>query len=160
MKTWGWGPERERGFWQLGLKWLKPTAIAVPWITVALLLLMLHMIGGTITLAEGVMFDLPKSGLSDGDATQLVALAMPMPNTDDTCVFFDDARYILGNDASVSAFATHLAERASKTGERALLVLADKHVNCGHLTEIASISKQCGLERVLFANKRREVRSE
>lgn len=160
MKTWGWRTERERGFWQFGLRWLKPAAVAVPWITVGLLLIMLHMVGGSLTIAEGVVFDLPQSGLSDGERTQLVALAMPMPNAEGICVFFDDARYILGNDSSVAAFSAHLADRAAKTGERTLLVLADKSLSCANLTQIASVSKQCGLERILFANKRREDRVE
>ena len=160
MKTWDWRDDRESGFWKFGLLWLKAAIVAVPWITVGLLLIMLHMIGGVMTSAEGVMFDLPESALSDGEATPLVALVMPMQNMGETYVFFDDARYSLGNDVSVSSFADHLAERASKTDRRTLLVLADRTVACDHLTRIAAISRKCGLERILVANKRTEERTE
>lgn len=160
MKPWGWRTGKAQGLWQFAPLWLKPAAIAVPWITVCLLLLMLHMIGGSMTAAEGVMFDLPSSGLSDGEDTPLVAFVMPMPSAGETYIFFDDARYTLGNSVSIAAFGDHLAERISKTDGKTLLVLADRSVTCDQLTQIASISRKRGLERILFANKRQEERAE
>jgi biopolymer transport protein ExbD len=112
------------------------------------------MIGGTMTSAEGVLFDLPSSDLSDGEATSLVVLVMAMPNAGETYVFFDDARYSLGSDISVSAFAEHLTDRVSKSDEKTLLVLSDRTVTCEQLIRMAAVSRKCGLERILFANKR------
>jgi len=152
--------ERDQGFWRFCLVWLKPAAAAVPWITVGLLLIMLHMISGAMTSAQGVMFDLPASGVADGEPTPLVALVMPMRNMGETYVFFDDARYTLGNEVSVSAFSSHLSERAAKTEGKTLLVLADKSVTCDQLMQMATVARKCGLQRILFANKRAEGRSE
>ena len=160
MKSWGWKVERSQGIWRLGPLWLKPAAIAVPWIMVGLLIVMLNMIGGTLTSAEGVLFDLPTSGISDGEATPLVALVITMPNVDETYVFFDDARYSLGSDISISAFCEHLSERAKKTDGKTLLVMADKAVSCEQLGKVAAAARSCGLERMLFANKRSEARTE
>jgi len=157
---WGWRPEGRRGAWRFAPYWLKPAAMAVPWLSAGLLLLMLHMIGGTMTSAEGVAFDLPVSALADGEPTPLVALVMPMPNAGETYVFFDDARYSLGNDMSVAALGEHLAERSLKSGNSTLLVLADRGVDCSQLVSLASIVRRSGIERMLFANRNPEVRAE
>jgi len=152
MKSaWGWMPELPEGMWCHVPAWLRPFFAAVPWITAGTLLLMMHMVGGTLTKAEGVLFDLPSTDLSDGEATPLVALVLPLQS--ETCVFFDDARYSLDDAASASAFGEHLAERASKVDSRAMLVLADRRVTCEEISKVASAARASGLERILFANK-------
>ena len=126
---------------------------AVPWITVLLLVLMFHMVGGTLASSEGVLFDLPdSSGLRDGEPAALVALVMPMPR--ETLVFFDDGRYSLGDETSVSALVSHLEERAAKTERKTLLVLADKRVASGELIKFSGVAKRSGIERIFIAEKR------
>ncbi len=155
MKTWSWrSPAVLQGIWQFGPAWLRPMAVVVPWITVFLLLLMIHMIGGTMTAAEGVVFSLPADNMQDGEPTSLVALVMPMKTSGETYVFFDDARYSLRNEASLAAFGEHLANRVSKANEHTLLVLADRSTTCDDLTMLAAVSKRSGLSKVLFANRR------
>ena len=149
---WKWTPERGQGIWRHGTPGLRPFLAAVPWITVLLLLLMLHLVGGTLASSEGVLFDLPDGGGTvDGEPASLVALVMPMPR--ETLVFFDDARYTMGDDVSFSAFGAHLADRAEKTERKTLLVLADRRVAAGELMKIAGLAKGSGLSRVLFAEK-------
>ena len=160
MKSWGWMPERSHGLWRMGPLWLKPLAVAVPWVTTGLLALMIHMVGGTLTAAEGVLFDLPEAGLAEGEATQLVALVMPMPGGGGTYVFFDDARYTLGAPSSAAAFGEHLAERAGKFERKTLLVLADRNVPCGEIALLSSVARTSGVERMLFATKKPEARGE
>ncbi len=149
--VWGWMPELPEGMWRHVPSWLRPLFSAVPWITAGILLLMLQMVGGTLTRAEGVIFDLPETGLSEGEATPLVALVLPLQN--ETCVFFDDARYSLDESVSMTAFGEHLAERVAKVDVKALLVLSDKRVVCGDISKVAAIARASGLERILFANK-------
>lgn len=149
--VWGWMPELPDGMQRHIPAWLRPFFAAVPWITVGALLLMLHMVGGTFTKAEGVLFDLPSAELSDGEATPLVALVLPLQN--ETCVFFDDARYSLDDATSTAAFGEHLAERVSKVDVKTILVLSDKRVTCDEIAKVASVARHGGLERVLFANK-------
>lgn len=152
MTSWGWNGTRARREPQVGVTWLRPLAAAVPWITVGVLLLMFHLIGGTFTSAKGVLFDLPSTGQEEGVRTKLVALVMPKPN--ETLVFFDDARFLLGDPVSASAFGTQLSERAAKTGERSLLVLADRRVAGGELMKLAGLARASGIERILFAERR------
>ena len=153
MSPWKWTPERTQGIWRHGPAWMKPLVAAVPWLTVLLLLLMLHMVGGTFVTNRGALFDLPDSnGLEDGENASLVALVMPMPH--ETLVFFDDARYTIGNETSAAAFVSHLEDRVSKSDRKKLLVLADRRVATGELMKIAAMARRSGVGSVLFAEKR------
>ena len=155
MSPWGWTPERTSGIWRHGAGWLRPFAAAVPWITVLLLLLMLHVASGTLTSAKGTLFDLPDAGLADGEATGLVALAIPRAH--ETLVFFDDSRYVLDDAASMRAFGEHLSERVSLSESKTLLVLADRRIRSGDLMNLAAVAKKGGAAKILFAQKRPEA---
>ena len=155
MSPWGWTPERTLGIWRHGAVWLRPVAAAIPWITVLVLLLMFHYVAGTLTAAKGTLFDLPDSGLAEGEATGLVALVIPRAH--ETLVFFDDSRYVLADASSARAFVDHLSERAARSESKTLLVLADRRVSGGDLMNLASVAKKGGVSKVLFAQKRAEA---
>lgn len=152
MSPWGWSPERTQGIWRYGAPWMRPFAAAVPWLTIGLLLLLMHFVGGTFTSAKGVLFDLPEAGLAEGEATELVALVMPMPH--ETLVFFDDSRYVLGDASSAAALREHLSERLGRTANRTMLVLADRRVSGGELMKFATIARKGGVSKVLFAERK------
>ena len=155
MSPWGWTPERNLGIWRHGAGWLRPFVAAVPWLTVLVLLIMLYVASGTLTAAKGTLFDLPDAGLADGEATGLVALAIP--HAHETLVFFDDSRYVLDDAASMRAFGEHLSERVRQSEPKTLLVLADRRIHGGDLMDIAAAAKMSGATKVLFAQKRSEV---
>lgn len=152
MRPWKWKPERTEGIWHHGAPWLRPFAAAVPWLTVLLLLMMFVIVGGTFTSAKGVLFDLPEGELAEGETTGLVALVMPMPH--ETLVFFDDARYMLGDSSSVSALTEHLSSQVRRSTRKTLLVLADRRVAGGELMRFAAIARKGGIEKVLFAERK------
>jgi biopolymer transport protein ExbD len=154
MTGWGWKPERAQGIWRHGPLWLRPFSVAAPWIALGLLLAMFHFLGGTLTAAEGVLFDLPEGAGAEGAPTPLVALVLPMPH--ETYLFFDDSRYTLNDPASEEALREHLSRRAARTVGKTLLVMADRRVVCGELTKVAALARQAGVARILFANKRPE----
>ncbi len=152
MSQWNWKSARARSAWRIGPEWLRPFLVAVPWITVLLLVLMFHMIGGTLASSEGVLFDLPDAtGTGDGEPASLVALLMPKMN--ETLVFFDDGRYTLGDESSAAKFGEQLEERARRSDEKTLLVLADRRIAAGELMKLSGIAKRSGIKRVLFAEK-------
>ena len=152
MISWGWRPGRTEGIWRHGLPAMRPLVAAAPWLTVMLLLVMFHLLDGELVAAKGVLFDLPDSGVAEGEASGLVALVLPMHH--ETLVFFDDSRYMLSDDASAAAFLRHLSERAARTDRKTMLVLADRRVAGGELMKMASIARRSGLDKVLFAEKR------
>ena len=155
MSPWGWTPERTAGIWRHGAGWLRPFAAAAPWLTLLFLLLMMHFVAGTLTSAKGTLFSLPADGLAEGEATGLVALAIP--HAHETLVFFDDSRYVLDDAASVRAFGEHLSERVARSPSKTLLVLADRRIHGGDLMDIAAVAKRGGATKVLFAQKRAEA---
>lgn len=152
MSSWGWKPERTVGLWRYGANWMKPLVAATPFLTIIVLLLMLFFVSGTLTRAQGVLFDLPDSQFADGEMTDLVALVMPMPH--ETLIFFDDSRYLLGDAASMRAMDDHLSQRLSRSKQKTILVLADRRVSGGDLMKLAACAKRNGAQRILFAEKK------
>jgi len=151
---WRWTPERSFGIWRHGAMWLRPVVAAAPYVTIALLMLMLYIAGGAMSAAKGVLFDLPEAGLADGAATKLVALMLPHGH--ETLVFFDDSRYMLGDDSSLRTLGENLAARTERSKAKTLLVLADRRVSGGDLMKFASVARHNGVAQILFAGKSEE----
>lgn len=156
--SWNWITPRPAGLSKYGPRWLKPMAFAVPWITVMLLFLMLYIISGTLTTARGVIFELPEGDVLEGSASPLVALVVP--SSRDTLVFFDDARYSLRDRESVAALGEHFANRVMKVEDRTLVVMADSRVNGGEMARIATVARASGVRRLLFANQEKGASDE
>jgi len=151
VKGWGWGWESGRVGARIGPVWMRAFAVAVPFVTVGLLLVMFHLVGGTVTTVEGVLFDLPEAGIGDEAVTECVALLVPMRH--ETLVFFDDSRYVIGSEASMRSLDERLSERFVRSENKTLLVLADRRVSCGDLMGFAARARRNGVEKVLFAEK-------
>lgn len=151
---WGWSEARAANESKSpgSIAWLRPLSAAVPWITVGLLTLMLYMVSGVYTRAQGLAVSLPDTGIGEGLKASLVALVIPSAR--ETLVFFDDTRYVLDDEASLAAFGEQLAERARKAKEDSLLVLADGRVASGKLMTVAAEAKRRGIARLLFAERR------
>lgn len=154
MKGWGWSPGRARSAVSIGSSWMRAFAVLVPFMTVALLLMMLHFVGGALATAKGVLFELPEAGAGDAVATESVAMLVPMRH--ETLVFFDDSRYVVGSEASMRTFGERLSERFSRSDNKTLLVLADRRISCGDLMAFAAQVRRNGVEKVLFAEKSRQ----
>ena len=153
MSPWGWSPGRSLGIWRHGAVWLKPACAAVPFLTVGLLLVHLRFVSGVLSVSEGTLFDLPDAAPTDAVSDESpVALMMSMPR--ETLVFFDDTRYLMGEDASMRALGEQLSNRFSRREEKTLLVLADRRVACGEMMRLAALAKANGVARILFADKR------
>ena len=131
---------------------MRPIVAAAPYLTVGLLLLLFHFVGGTLTASKGLLFDLPADGTAgDGVQTDLVAMVMPMRH--ETVVFFDDSRYLLSEPSSLSSLGEHLSERTRRDKSTTLLVLADRRVSGGELMSLASLARKSGVLQVLFAER-------
>ena len=152
MSQWGWTPARNLGIWRYGAGWSRPIAAAIPYLTVCLLLIMMHMVGGTMTSCRGVLFDLPDGAQTDGEVSELVALVMPVQH--ETMIVFDDARYLLGDAASMRSFGEDLSGSVERRTGKSLLILADRRVSTGHLMEVVLAAKRSGVGKVLLAGKR------
>ena len=151
--AWKWTPARPLGIWRHGPGWMRLFLVVAPWLTLLVLLLMFHFIGGTMTAGPGMAFDLPDGGdFADDGPTSLVALLTPSSSGD--FVFFDDARYSLDEPQSRELLGRHLAERSASSADRAVLVFVDRSVSSGRLMDFAALARKSGVERLMFAEKR------
>ena len=154
MTPWNWSVGRPSGILDNGIRWLRPFVTVVPWITVVLLFELMFRVGDAFTLAKGVVFDLPSAeNALEGAVTPMVALVMPDPKESKTLVFFDDARYTLGDWSSESYLEKELARRTDGAAEKTLLVLADRRVPGGDILRFAELAKETGVRRILFSEK-------
>ena len=85
-------------------------------------------------------------------------LVLPAANVGETggaLVFFDDARYVLGDEQSVALLREQLVARVqAKAAGVTLLVLADRRVASGDLLQLAGIARASGMKHVQIAEKR------
>ena len=120
-REWGWRPAQAEGIWRHGARWTKPLFAAVPWITLALLLVMFGLVGDRLTAAPGVVFDLPAPAGRQAAAPGATMLVLPAANVGETggaLVFFDDARYVLAT-SSPSRSSANSSSRACRRRPRA-----------------------------------------
>ena len=151
MSPWKWSPERSQGIWRYGSPAIRPFVAASPWVTLLVILFQFWIISGALVTAKGVLFDLPETSVGEGEATDHVALIVP--SSRETLIFFDDARYLPDDPASLSVLSDHLKDAASKRENFTLLVLADRRVNGGELMKFAALARQSGVKKILFAEK-------
>jgi len=159
-REWGWRHARSEGIWRHGASWVKPLFAAAPWITLVLLLVMFNLIGGRLAAAPGVVFDLPASVGHQAAVPEFTVLAMPSANVGEsggTLVFFDDARFVLGDQQSVDLFRSQLKRgvQGSKVKVKtSMLVLADRRVPSGDLIQLVGIAREAGVGHVQIAERR------
>ena len=157
MRRWGWSiataskMPRAAGFPQR----LLPFSAAVPWSTLIFIFVMIAKIGGTFTHEKGILFDLPHTTI--GDISETDAVALMLYTDEGVLLFFDDTRYILDDSSQMKKFAKQLEKRISYASENVLLILADRRISGGDLMKVASIARENGASKVLFAEKKAEV---
>ena len=151
---WGWSEKRKTAR-RPGGDWLRPLSKAAPWLTVGVAVLMMALLSGTFSGAKGMLFELPSA--ESGDAVLPSAVALVMRASGETLVFFNDARYVLNDPASLAVFVEGLKRDFSSSMNKTedLLVLADKSVSCEELFKFAAAARAGGAKRVLFATRTR-----
>lgn len=155
--AWGWRPRRNEGIWRYGPGWAKPLAAAAPWVTVGLLVLMFHVVSGHCVSRPGTVFDLPSGKASADLQPEHVALMISVPRETaggaETLVYFDDARYLLSDDASVRLLTSRISELAGSSARRELLLMCDRRVSHGDVMKFADIARRAGVAMVQVAER-------
>ena len=155
--TWGWRVRRNEGIWKYGPRWAKPLAASAPWITICLLVLMFSIVSGRFVSSPGTVFDLP-SGHAVADLhPDHVALMISVPRENvggtETLVYFDDARYLLSDDASVRQLSARIAETAGSAKRNELLLMCDRRVSHGDVMKFTDIARRAGVAMVQVAER-------
>ena len=69
-------------------------------------------------------------------------------------MFFDDARYSLSDESSVSTLRERLGARSLAEPSNTFLLLADRRVPAGDIIRLVGIARESGLSRVQIAERR------
>lgn len=129
-----------------------------PWLTVMLIAGLFAFLHGALAPVPSLLFDLPEAGAADSVKPGLVALLIPGDiegaETDGTLVYFDDARYVLSDPASLDEFSSRLGERAVEAKCGVLTLLSDRRVPVGDVMKVMAIAKSRRLVHVQLAEKR------
>ena len=155
--TWGWRPRRNEGIWKYGPGWAKPLVCAAPWITVCLLVMMFFVISRSVVSRPGTIFDLPSGSASADLHPEHVALMLSVPRETaggaETLVYFDDARYILSDEASVRLLQARMSELAGASQRKELLLMCDRRVPHGDVMKFTDIARSAGVAMVQVAER-------
>ena len=148
MSGWNWNSVRNQRRKFVLWSWLKPFSAAVPWITVLMLFLLILIMSKKWTSARGLLFSLPEASAADDVTTACSVLVLQTARG--PLIFFDDARYVMNDPDSLGRFRDQLHKRVA-TGDRSVLVLADRSVSSGDLMHFADLVRQSGVTNLLFA---------
>ena len=155
MTAWNWQPRPMNGVWKYGAASLRYPATVAPWLSVMLIFTLIYLMSGELTASKGMLIELPKAELQQGEQTDLVAVVLPMPQVRRPLVFFDDTRYFVDDPRSMASFSEHLNDRLNGGDHHSLLLLADKDIASGVLMRLMATAKKSGVEKVLIAEKRK-----
>lgn len=142
----------------MNFAWFRYLVQIAPWLTLVLLIVMAQFLFSALAPMPVVPFELPDSGMADSARPGLVALLLPsnadVAQSGGSLIFFDDARYVLSDPASMDEFATRLEERAEETLCGTLTLLSDRRVPVGDVMRVMAIAKGRRLAHVQLAEKR------
>ena len=100
--------------------WFRYLSQTAPWLTVLMIAVLFVFLQGVLAPVPSLLFDLPEKGAADSAQPGLVALMIPGdlegPEAEGTLLYFDDARYVMTDPASMEEFSGRLGERAYAYG--------------------------------------------
>ena len=142
----------------MNFAWFRYLSQMAPWLTILLIAVLFVFLQGSLAPVPSLLFDLPSAGTADSAQPGLVALLIPGDmegsESDGTLVYFDDARYVMSDRASLDEFSNRLGERAIETKCGVLTLLSDRRVPAGDIMKIMSLAKAARLLHVQLAEKR------
>ena len=120
----------------------------VPWLNVAIIILLLYIVADRLVLAPGVVFELPRQPFQEGisQAASIVLLRIEAPSPT-TLVFFDDVRYSL-TPGDIQGLHDQLAATARRPYGRKLLLLADRRVPHGDVMQVVETARKAGIQKI------------
>lgn len=126
----------------------------VPWLNLILILALFLMISKKITIAPGILFNLPSSPISEGAivSSPSIVLLKPMPDSE-SIAFFDDIRFRLDDAEEMNNLLSLIRSKQEKTPSSQLTLFAATDVTHGEITTLTAILKKAGIASVNVAIK-------
>ena len=120
----------------------------VPWLNMAIIVLLLYIVSDRLVLTPGIVFELPKQpfteGMAQGASIVMLRLVEPKPST---LVFFDDVRYTM-NPEDIRGLHTQLSAAARRPYGQQLLLLADRNVPHGDVMRIVETARAANIQKI------------
>lgn len=131
-----------------------------PWIDIVLLIVLFGLLDARLVIQPGVTIRMPEAEVSGGARPRLVAVVLAVGSraagTRREIVFFDDVRFLCGDEAQMRGLEEEFAERAAGHDNADLVVQADADIPHGTVMNIVSRALNAGFQRVSLAARRRE----
>ena len=123
---------------------------AAPWVNLALLVVLLLALGDRILVRPGVVFELPRAPFREGLRYGLTAVMIPVARTNrqETLVFFDDERFMLGVPSQLEQLTDRIHARVALEPRREILLLADRRIPHGDVMAVVNLAREAGVGRV------------
>ena len=127
-----------------------------PWLNLVLLLLFFMWFDRRLTVQPGVVVDRPVAAFSDGTANRLAAVVLSIRDAagaPQEIVVFDDARYLLGNEAQMAQLQDKFSRSAARNANAALVLYADSRVMHGTVMRLMNMAQEAGIRSVNLAER-------
>jgi len=127
-----------------------------PWFDILLLLGLFVLIDSKFVLQPGVVVDLPRGPFIAGARPGLVAVIMSVggqAGPGEEIVFFDDERFLAGQDAQMKALEKAFAENIRRHPSAWLTIQADKSVSHGTIMRMLRMAQDVGVAEINVASR-------
>ena len=156
-ESWSRAVRRHRSIYRFGGAWSQALLASVPWFNAVVLVVLLLTVNRRMVVSPGVMFDLPRAPLREGNHAGLTALmisvARDTPGGDEALIFFDDDRFSAQDPDQMAMLSERVRNRVALGARRELLLLADKRVRHGDVVLLVNAVREAGVQRVNVAEK-------
>jgi biopolymer transport protein ExbD len=126
-----------------------------PWVDIVLVVILFVLLDGKLVLQPGVVVDMPTAPFQDGARFGLIAAIWSVRGaevgTRESIVFFDDERFLAGDEVQMAAFKQALAEQARQRPGDNLIIHADRRVPHGTVVEMMNMATDVGIRQVNIA---------
>lgn len=130
---------------------------AGPWIDILLLLVLFSFLDARLVLQPGVVVDLPEGPFSGGTRLGMNMVIMcvgeGVGEERSEIVFFDDERFVIGDEAHMAHLETVLGAKARRRGGESLVIQADRRVRHGTIVDLMNKALASGVAEVNLAER-------
>lgn len=128
----------------------------VPWLNVVLVAALFLVVSGRITVAPGIVFDLPKASLAEGVHDDARAVLLTPAPGGPALAFFADVRYRIDSEDECARLAGAIRQAQDRDGWKTLVLYAARDVPHGDVMRFVSIARDAGVRAVNVAIKPEE----
>ena len=124
-----------------------------PWVDIVLIIVLFALLSGRVVVQPGVTVELPFGRPKEATALGLMAVVLSVKGVSGTeqMVFFDDERFIVGQESQMAGLRRALKESRGKHPEAGLTIQADRRVEHGTVMDLMNMALDAGIQEVNIA---------